>query len=80
MYEIYKIDENKYQLHSSYQDVTAIEGTLVGLYEYCIKILKFEKAELDYALREMDFNDLDGAHFGINRTFIYAFKKNKKVA
>lgn len=80
MYEIYKINENTYQLHSNVVTVGAVEGSLVGIYKYCIKILGFEKQEVDVALDEMEWSDFDACHFGINRTFIYAFKRNKKVA
>jgi hypothetical protein len=55
-----------------------MEGTLLAILTYAVYTLGFDIKELEIALFEMLERDMDGAHFGINRTFIYAFNKNEK--
>ena len=81
MYEIYKIDENLYQVHSSFKGVSAREGTLYSIYKYCVHILGFDPDELEVALTEMVWNENDSCHFGVNRIFMWSFNRSeKKVA
>jgi hypothetical protein len=80
MYNLYKIDESTYQIHSAYSNEKAMEGNLFSICKYCIRTLGFELKELEFALQQMLESDCDAAHFGINRTFIFAFnRKDRKV-
>ena len=79
MYEIYKIDENLYQIHSRYSEVRSMEGTLLAILTYAVYTLHFNTSELEFALLDMIDKDNDSAHFGINRMFIYSFNKQRKV-
>lgn len=78
MYEIYKVDEDLYQIHSSFHGETAMEGTLVGITTYATYSLGFKIEELEYAFIDMIRNENDSAHFGINKTFIYSFNKKER--
>lgn len=80
MYELYKIEENLYQIHSKNFGQQSMEGTLLAVLTYAVYSLGFQTSELELALLDMNDLDYDGAYFGINRSFIYSFdRKNKKV-
>ena len=78
MYEIYKLNEDLYQIHSSFANEKAMEGTLAAIIVYASTALGFDIDELEYAFLNMIENDTDSAHFGVNRTFIYSFNKKEK--
>lgn len=78
MYEIYKLDNGLYQIHSSFYGEKAMEGTLLAILTYAAHTLNFDPNELEFALVDMLQKDKDSAHFGINRTFIYSFNKRDK--
>ncbi len=80
MYNLYKLDEDLYQIHSSFTGEKAMEGTLLGILTYATHTLKFSPDELEYALLDMLKNDNDVGHFGINRSFIYSYKKKDRKA
>ncbi len=77
MYELYKLNEDLYQIHSSFAGEQSMEGTLIGVLTYCVHVLGFKPDELEYALLDMLKND--SSQFGINRMFIYSFNRNRKA-
>lgn len=78
MYELYKLNEDLYQIHSSFYGDEAKEGTLLAIITYATYTLGFNVGELEYALLDMLKNDYDGAHFGTNRTFLFSFDRSSK--
>lgn len=77
MYEIYKLDNDLYQVHSTFTGVKSMEGTLLAILTYCTHVLGFNPSELEYALLNMIETENDAAQFGINRDFIYSFSRKK---
>jgi hypothetical protein len=75
MYEIYKINEDLYQIHSSFSSVRSMEGTLLAILTYATSTLGFKPSELEFALLNMLDEDKDAAQFGINKIFIRAFNR-----
>jgi len=80
MYNLYKLEENRYQIHSSRPEVKAMDGTLLAILTYCTYALGFKTYELETALLDMLNNDKNASHFGVNRTFIYSFDRKTKKA
>jgi hypothetical protein len=78
MYELYKISDDKYEIHSSFNDVQAMEGTFVAIFVYMTEYLKFFPDEVEYAMVEMIRKDHNAAHFGVNKMFIFSFNRSKK--
>jgi hypothetical protein len=78
MYEIYKLSEDLYQIHSSFSNEQAMEGTRIAILTYATHILGFKPDELETGLLDMLKLNRDSAHFGINRMFIYSFNKSEK--
>lgn len=78
MYELYKINEDHYQIHSTYSNVRAMEGTLLAIGTYLVYSLGFYIEEVEAALLDMNDKDHDAAQFGFECTFIYSFNKNEK--
>lgn len=78
MYNLYKLDEDLYQIHSSFYGEKAMEGTLVAIVTYMVTNLLFTVDEIECAVMAMHHEDMDAAHFGVNRTFIYPFNRNPK--
>ena len=78
MYEIYKLDHDLYQIHSSFRTEQAMEGTLLAILTYAVQVLGFSASELEAALLDMNEKDHDAAHFGINRGFIFSFNRASK--
>lgn len=78
MYEIYKLSEDLYQVHSTFTGEIAMEGTCLAILTYCVHTLGFEANELEYALLDLIKYDRDAAHFGIARRFIYSFNRKDK--
>ncbi len=78
MYEIYKVNEDLYQVHSTFEGRVSMEGTCLAILTYCVHTLGFNANELEFALLDLIKNDHDAAHFGVNRTFIYSFNRNEK--
>jgi len=80
MYNLYRLNDDLYQIHSAFRGEEAKEGTLLAILTYATHFLKFSPDELEFALLEMLRNGDDGAQFGINRTFLFTFdRKSKKV-
>ena len=80
MYELYKIKENLYQIHCKDARLQAMEGSLLAIGTYMVNTLGFSPLELEAALLAMLERDMDAAHFGINRTFMWPFNKaDRKV-
>jgi len=77
MYNLYKLGDDLYEIHSSFGE-TAMQGTLLAILTYATHNLKFDPDELQQALLNMLETDMDSAQFGINRTFIFAFNKDTK--
>lgn len=80
MYEIYEVGYDLYQIHSKMPGVAAKEGSLLALGIYLTHVLKFNPEELEAALFDMLDYGHDSAQFGINKTYLFSFNKNKKVA
>lgn len=78
MYNLYKLDEDLYEIHASGSSQKAFQGTLIGILTYATYKLHFAPDELERGLIDMIENDTNGANFGINRTFIYSFNRNNK--
>ena len=79
MYNIYKLDNGLYQIHTP-PNQPSLEGPLLAILTHATFNLGFDPDELEYALLVMINEEKDAAHFGINRTFIYPFnRKDKKV-
>ena len=74
MYNIHKINEDRYQLHSDRTN-SLMESTLLHIMVYATDILGFNPDELEIAFVDMIRNDRDSAHFGIYKTFIFSFNK-----
>ena len=77
MYNIYKISQDLYQLHSTISGVKAMEGTLVAISVYLIHTLGFDAGEVEAAFVDMLYTEYDSAHFGLYKTFIYSFDRKK---
>lgn len=77
MFELYKIQEDLYQVHSADSDYKAMEGSLLAIGTYMVHTLEIRPEELEAALLDMLHRDLNAAHFGVARTFIYSFEKQK---
>ena len=73
MYELRKLDSDLYQIHCSLPYETSMEGTLLAILTYCTYTLGFNPDELELAVSDMIKYDLDGAHFGINKAFVFTF-------
>lgn len=80
MYNLYKISDNLYQIHSSYRTEKAMEGTMVAIVTYCVAGLRFNVTEIEDAMVDMIHKETDAAHFGINRKFLYSFNRTEKKA
>ena len=78
MYELYKLGDDLYQIHSTFYGEKAMEGNLASIMTYAVKFLQFDINELEVALVDMLQNDKDAANFGINRMFIYSFNRSTK--
>lgn len=78
MYEIYKINEDLYQVHSTFTGETSMEGTCLAILTYCVHTLGFEASELEYALLDLIKTDRNAAHFGTAKRFIYSFNRKEK--
>jgi len=78
MYELYQLNQNLYQIHSSEPYHNAMEGTMLAIGTYMVSQLGFKPVELEAALLDMLEQDRDAAHFGIMKTFIYSFNKDDK--
>lgn len=78
MYNLYRIDEDLYQIHSTFYGEKSMEGTQLAILYYCAKTLGFDPEELYFAVSQMNLHNHDSAQFGINRTFIYSFNKKEK--
>jgi hypothetical protein len=77
MYILYKLDHDLYQIHSSH---SAFEGTLTGIWTYCVQHLGFKSTELEASIQDMLDKGTNGAHFGVNKTFLYSFERKDKKA
>jgi hypothetical protein len=80
MYNLYELSDNLYQIHSGYTGEKAMEGTLLAILTYATYVLGFNPNELERALLDMLDKNCDASHFGINRTFIYSFRRGEKRA
>ena len=78
MYELYQLDQDLYQIHSSFEGEQAMEGTILAILTYATHTLGFQPSELELALLDMLHKNHDSAHFGLNRKFIYSFTKAEK--
>ena len=78
MYELYKIGENTYQIHSTFSNVRAMEGSLNLIVKYMVMQLYFSANEIEYALLDMIGKEHDSAQFGMNRTYLFSFEKLSK--
>jgi hypothetical protein len=78
MYNLYRLNNDTYQIHSSFPREKAMEGTLLAILTYCTFTLGFSPNELQNALLSMLENDMDSANFGINRTFIFPFNRSDR--
>jgi len=74
MYELYKNSENSYEIHSNYSGFKAKEGTLTAICVYMVS-LGFDLSEIEIGLVEMIRTDHNGAHFGINKMFIFPINR-----
>ena len=74
MYNIHKINEDRYQLHSDRTN-SLMEGALIHIMVYATHTLGFNPDELEMAFVDMIRNDKDSAHFGIYKAFIFSFNK-----
>ena len=80
MYHLYEVGSDLYQLHSKFSSEGAVEGTLTAVLSHAVVNLRFDLEELETALLDMNENGLDGAEFGINRSFLYSFDRKSRVA
>lgn len=80
MYNLYKISDNLYQIHSSYHNQKAMEGTMIAIVTYCVTRLRFNVTEIEDAMVDMIHKETDAAHFGIHRKFLYSFNRSQKKA
>jgi hypothetical protein len=78
MYELYKLNDDLYQIHSTFRGEQSMEGTLTGIITYASRTLGFKIEELECALLDMLNRDTDAAHFGINRIFIFSFNRSER--
>lgn len=78
MYNLYQVNQDHYEIHSSFSNEKAMEGTLLAILTYAVYTLGFDINQLEIALFEMLDREMDAAHFGINRTFIYAFNRSER--
>lgn len=80
MYNLYKISDDLYQIHSGFRNEKAMEGTILAIVTYCVTCLRFDVLEIEDAMVDMIHKDMDAAHFGINRKFLYSFNRSEKKA
>jgi hypothetical protein len=78
MIEIYEIEENTYQVHSTNPSIRAIEGSLLAISVYLTHSLGIKVEELEAALLDMLDQDRDAANFSDRGMFVYSFNKNQK--
>lgn len=53
-------------------------GNFVRVITFCMLKLDFTSYELELAVSEMVKRDDNAAHFGVNRTFMWSFRKEEK--
>ena len=81
MYKIYKIDEDLYQLHSTAIGVKAMEGTRLAVMMYAITKLGFEIDEIERGMLSLIENeDHDSLDYGIYKSFILSYQRERKAA
>lgn len=78
MYELYKINDDLYQIHSNQPYFRAMEGTLLAISVYMMNILGFDAYDVELAFVEMNKMDHDSTHFGIRMKFMWTFNKSEK--
>jgi hypothetical protein len=78
MYDIYLIGKNM-QLNTPNDK---LYGSSYVVLRHCIKVLNFDPFQLEQAVHAMcnENSDHDAAHFGVNKTFIYSYKRPTKDA
>lgn len=74
-YELFKLENDKYQIHSDLPGFKAMEGTTMAIIYYMVKKLGFELSEVEFAMQNMIDTDFDGAHFGFGRSFIFSYER-----
>jgi len=75
MYHLYQISDSVYQLHSTYDDGEAKEGSLLAILTYGVHKLGFNTEELEDALLEMLDSGNDAAKFDYNKNFLYSYQR-----
>lgn len=75
-YELFKLENDKYQIHSDMSGFKAMEGTTMAIIYYMVKKLGFELSEVEFAMHNMIQKDFDGAHFGFARSFLFSYERN----
>lgn len=81
-FDLYEIYPNQWMLHDK-TDMRVYNGTLVEIGKFAVQTFGFELSEIEFAIKEMYKRDHNGSHFGMNRTFIFTFKKDfdaKKIS
>ncbi len=74
MYNLIEIGKDRYQMHSRYNP--AREGSLLEVLTYSVHVLGLSPNELEMALLDMLDNDNDAANFGLNKTFIFSYRRD----
>ena len=79
MYKIFKIDEDTYQIHSSFGE-KSMEGTRLSIMVYAIHVLGFKAEDIEIGMLDLIRTDNDALDYGINRTFLFSYKRKDKRA
>lgn len=58
-----------------FKDGEAYHGNFKEIVKYMIYDLDFYSEEIELAVKEMTFYDMNGCHFGLNKTFIFTLDK-----
>jgi len=82
MYNLYQLDNDLYEIHSSFSGQLfrreSTKGTLLAFLTYATYTLHFNPDELQFALLNMLETGNNAANFGVNRTFLFSFDKDSK--
>jgi hypothetical protein len=70
-FDIYEVTPNEWVLDTKVAEIYA--GTFVQMATYAALKYGFSLDEIEFAVTEMTKHGHNGAHFGVNRGFIFSF-------
>lgn len=73
-YDLYEITEHEWIIHT--KGGTLYTGTFKEVVKHAVQVMGFELEEFNWAIKEMANKGTNGAHFGMHKSFIFAFQKD----